>query len=155
MTADLPDAHLNAWRAVLNAHAGIVGQVEQALCAAGLPTLAWYDVLWALRRAPDQRLRMGELAEAVTLSRGGLTKLVDRIEAEGFLRREACSSDRRGYHAVLTPQGRALLRRMWPIYGSVLENMLVSALSDDEAAAIAEALGRVRQAPIDAPLASA
>jgi DNA-binding MarR family transcriptional regulator len=84
-----------------------------------------------------------ELAEAVTLSRGGLTKLVDRLEAGGLLRREACVTDRRGYHAVLTRQGQATLRRMWPVYADVLKEVFVPALGEDEAAAVAASLGRV------------
>jgi DNA-binding MarR family transcriptional regulator len=139
----LPDAHLDAWRALLNVHAAVVERVEHALSEAGLPPLTWYDVLWALRRAPQRRLRMGELAEAVTLSRGGLTKLVDRLEAGGLLRREACVTDRRGYHAVLTPRGQALLRRMWPVYVKVLKDVFVPALKEDEAAVIAASLGGV------------
>jgi DNA-binding MarR family transcriptional regulator len=139
----LPDAHLDAWRALLNVHAGVVERVEQALREADLPPLAWYDVLWALRRAPERRLRMGELADAVTLTRGGLTKLVDRLEDGGVLRREACVNDRRGYHAVLTPRGHALLRRMWPVYADVLKDVLVPTIGVDEAAAIAASLGRV------------
>jgi DNA-binding MarR family transcriptional regulator len=149
-TDRLPDAHLDAWRALLNVHAGVVERVEQALRDAGLPPLTWYDVLWALRRAPERRLRMGELAEAVTLSRGGLTKLVDRLEAGGFLRREACLTDRRGYHAVLTPRGQALLRRMWPVYADVLKDVFVPALGEDEADTIAASLGRVGESRIDA-----
>ena len=120
----------------------MIDVVERALRNAELPPLTWYDVLWALRSAPNRRLRMGELAESVTLSRGGLTKLVDRIEAEGLLRREACSSDRRGYDAVLTRSGADMLRRMWPVYAGVLQDEFVAVLSDEEAQHLAELLGR-------------
>ena len=48
----VPEPHLSAWRGVLNTHASVVGRVEEALADAGLPPLAWYDLLWALRRAP-------------------------------------------------------------------------------------------------------
>src|SRR5690349_6345210 len=112
----IAEAHLDAWRAVLNAHASVVGRVEQALAANGLPPLAWYDALWALRSAPDRRLRMAELAERLTVSRGGLTKLADRLEAAGLLRREPAGEDGRGLFAVLTDEGNTLLRRMWPVY---------------------------------------
>lgn len=152
MADRLPDVHLDAWRALLNVHAGVVERVEHALREAELPPLTWYDVLWALRRAPQRRLRMSELAEAVTLSRGGLTKLVDRLEADGLLRREACVTDRRGYHAVLTPRGQALLRRMWPVYADVLKDVFVPVLGEDEAAGIAASLGRVGESRIDEPV---
>ncbi|HYZ28763.1 MAG TPA: hypothetical protein VE570_06880, partial [Thermoleophilaceae bacterium] len=58
----IADDHLDAWRGVLNAHARLTAQIESALAAAGLPQLAWYDVLWALQSAPGKALRMGELA---------------------------------------------------------------------------------------------
>jgi len=66
-----------------------------------------------------------------------------REEAAGLLRREACASDRRGYHAVLTADGQALLRRMWPVYAGVLREALVATLEEEEAEALAEALGRL------------
>lgn len=143
MTTRVPEPHLEAWRGVLAAHASVVQRAERELREAGLPPLAWYDVLWTLRRAPERRLRMGELADAVTLSRGGLTKLVDRLEMAGLLHREACATDRRGYEAALTEEGERMLRRMWPVYARVLEEMIVSRLDADDAALVASALSRV------------
>jgi DNA-binding MarR family transcriptional regulator len=141
---DLPPAHLDAWRGVLNAHATVTREVERRLAAAELPSLSWYDVLWALRRAPGHSLRMLELARAVvTISPSGLTRLVDRIEAEGLLVRQPCATDRRGYEAALTPQGTAMLRKMWPVYAGVLEEYLVPGLDESEARAVAAGLGRV------------
>lgn len=143
MPAEIPDSHLGAWRALLNAHAALIERIEAALAEADLPPLAWYDVLWALRQAPGRRLRMGELARAVTISRGGLTKLVDRLEAAGLLERRACADDRRGYHAVSTADGQAMLRRMWPIYAGVLDDAFVGVLGTREAKAVAAALKKV------------
>jgi DNA-binding MarR family transcriptional regulator len=142
-SSTVPDTHLAAWRAVLNAHTSVVAHSEAALAAGGLPPLAWYDVLWALRRAPGRRLRMAELAASLTISRGGLTKLADRLEDAGLIRREPVGDDGRGLYAVLTPDGNALLRRMWPAYARVLRETFVSAMSGEEAAVIAAALGRV------------
>ena len=64
---------------------------------------------------------MKALAREVTLSRTGLTRLVDRIEREGFLRREPAAEDRRGAYVAITPEGIELLRRMWPVYERVLD----------------------------------
>lgn len=145
----MPEPHLTAWRALLNAHATLVARIETALKAAGLPPLTWYDALWAVRSAPGRRLRMAELADGVTLSRGGLTKLVDRLEAAGLLRRELAEDDRRGLYAVLTGDGNALLRRMWPVYARALRETFVAAVSPDEAAAIAAGLRAVGTAARD------
>jgi len=139
----VPDLHLSAWRGLLNAHAALVGRIETALADADLPPLTWYDVLWAIRRAPDRRLRMSELASGVTLSRGGLTKLVDRLEDAGLVRREIVDDDGRGLYAALTQEGDAMLRRMWPVYARVLRESFVGVLSAEEAETIGRGLGRV------------
>jgi DNA-binding MarR family transcriptional regulator len=143
VTAAVPETHLDAWRAVLNAHTSVVAHAEEALASAGLPPLAWYDVLWAIRRAPKRRIRMAELASSLTISRGGLTKLADRLEDAGVIRREPADDDGRGLYAVLTADGNTLLRRMWPIYSRALRETFVSAISSEEAALVAAALARV------------
>jgi DNA-binding MarR family transcriptional regulator len=142
----VPEPQLSAWRGVLNAHASVVARIERALADAGLPPLSWYDVLWALRSAPGRRARMGELAASLTISRGGLTKLADRLEDMGLLQREPAEQDGRGYYATLTDAGNQLLRRMWPIYSGVLRDTLVAAVTEEEAALIAAALQRVAEA---------
>ena len=129
----------------MNAHTSVVAHAEAALAAAGLPPLAWYDVLWAIRRAPKRRIRMAELASSLTISRGGLTKLADRLENAGLIRREPTDSDGRGLYAVLTAEGNTLLRRMWPVYSRALRETFVSAISNQEAALIAAALSRVKE----------
>ena len=144
MTSGVPETHLGAWRAILNAHTSVVAHAEDALAAAGLPPLAWYDVLWAIRGAPGRRIRMAELASRLTISRGGLTKLADRLENAGLIRREPADDDRRGLYAVLTAEGNTLLRRMWPVYARALRETIVMAISDQEAAQIAAALERLR-----------
>jgi DNA-binding MarR family transcriptional regulator len=134
---------------MLNAHASVLGRVEEALAAADLPPLAWYDVLWAVRRAPGKQARMADLADGLTLSRGGITKLVDRLEAAGLLRRERTEDDGRGFYAVLTDDGERMLRRMWPVYAGVLRETFVDALSEDEAGVIAAGLDRAKRTSIE------
>jgi DNA-binding MarR family transcriptional regulator len=106
---ELSPAELGAWRGLLRAHSVLVKALDAELQAVhGLP-LSSYEVLITLRAAPDRRLRMAELADRVILSRSGMTRLVDRLEREGLLERDKCSSDARGYFAVLTPKGEELL----------------------------------------------
>jgi DNA-binding MarR family transcriptional regulator len=139
-----PDPHhLAAWEAFVFAHAAVVDRLERELAAADTIPLAWYDVLVALSRAPERRLRLHELAREVVLSRSGLTRLVDRLEAAGLLRREACPTDRRGAYAVLTADGEAALRRTWPVYARGIAAHFGAHLSDGEAATLTAALGRV------------
>jgi DNA-binding MarR family transcriptional regulator len=142
VAARIPQAHLDAWRGVLNAHAAVIERAERALAETGLPPLAWYDVLWAVRRAPGRRARMAELAEGLTVSRGGLTKLADRLEGAGLLRREAADDDGRGVYAIITGAGEEMLRRMWDVYSRVLRETLVDAMDAGEAGTIAAGLER-------------
>ena len=120
MDTPVSEPQLEAWRALLGAHVAVVTRVEHALADAGLPPLSWYDVLWAVRESPRRRARLGELAAYLTISRGGMTKLVDRLERAGLLRREPSPDDRRGSYAVLTAAGEMMLKRMWPTYSAVL-----------------------------------
>lgn len=148
MSATIPDPHLGAWRGLLNAHAASVRAIELALRDAELPPLAWYDVLWALRRAPGRRLRMSELGDHVTISQSGLSRLVARIEAGGHLRRERADSDLRSMWATLAPSGEQLLQRMWSVYAAEIERLVVDVLDEDEARSLAESLGRIHAAAV-------
>ena len=138
----ISDDELSTWRAFLNAHATATASIEEDLRAAGRPPLAWYDVLWPLHRASGGRLRMGELSDEVVLSRTGMTRLVDRIEGAGLLRREPVPDDRRGAYAVITPAGERALRDMWPVYARGIRKHFLAAVAGD-AAAVRAALERV------------
>jgi DNA-binding MarR family transcriptional regulator len=133
----------SVWPSFLTAHAVLVEAIERRLAAAGQPPLGWYDVLWTLERAPDHRLRMSELADKVVLSRSNLTRLADRLEEAGLLRRERSDEDRRGAFAVLTAQGQAARRAMWPVYQAAIKELFESKLSEAEATVIGGALRRV------------
>jgi len=133
----------SVWALFLTAHAVLVEAIERRLAAADLPPLAWYDVLWGLERAPDQRLRMSELAQRVVLSRSNLTRLVDRLEDAGLVLRERSEEDRRGAYAVLTQAGRDMRRRMWPVYQSGIRQLFETQLSEAEADTVGQVLRRV------------
>ena len=136
--------HLEAWRAFLRAHAAVTWRIAEDLDRrAGALPLAWYDVLIALERAPERRLRMFELADAVVLSRANLTRLVDRLEAAGLLRRVPVPGDRRGAYAALTDNGRAALRRTWPLYAEAIEARFARLLGEDEARIVRSVFQRV------------
>lgn len=146
-SADIPEPYLSSWRTFLEAHAAAVDAAERALSAAGLPPLSWYDALWPLHQAPGRKLRMGQLSEqVVTISRTGLTRLVDRLEAAGAVRREPSPGDRRGTTVVITPQGSALLRRMWPVYAAQIRRTFCDVLADKDAVTLRDVLCRVRDA---------
>jgi DNA-binding MarR family transcriptional regulator len=142
MSPKLQKHQLDAWRALLRGQALLVEQVERDLAAAGLPPIGWYDVLTELDKAGG-RLRIHELADAVVLSRSGLSRLLDRLETAELLRREPCDDDRRGAYAVITPAGRRTLAEMWPVYERALAEHFAPQVGSDEARAIRSALDAV------------
>ena len=144
----LSELHLAAWRAFLNAHAAAVGRIERDLARAGgdLVPLSWYDVLIELLEAPGHRLRQRDLARAVVLTRSGISRLIDRLEAAGLVRREPNPADRRGDLVVLTPSGRAAVRRTWPAYARGIAEHFARHVQPDEARVLTTALERVRAA---------
>ncbi len=140
------ELHLSTWRAFLKAHATLINQINHDLVAAKRLPLFSYDVLIELYEAPQRRLRMHELAERVVLSRSGLTRLVDRLEAEGYLARDACESDRRGAYAVLTETGLEALRHAWPVYAQGIARYFAQWLTIEEALILESAFERMLQA---------
>ena len=108
--AALTRDQLAAWRSFLRAHATITRTLEAELVADQDLSLAAYDVLVQLAEAPGRQLRMTELAEAVLLSRSGVTRLVDRMERAGLVSRCRVASDGRGVAAELTEAGLSRLR---------------------------------------------
>src|SRR6201981_3004794 len=107
--------HGEAWGALTRTHAAISQRLQEALAAADFPPLPWYEVLATVAEAPEQRMKMGELAEALVITRGGLTKLVDRLIKAGLMERTFCDADRRVSYATLLPAGATLLREMRPV----------------------------------------
>lgn len=143
MSINLSKAHNLAWRKFLTAHVLLIEQIEQDLAQADLPSLSWYDVLFVLSEAPEHKLRLHELAQAVLLTRSNLTRLVDRLEVAGLIRREQCSSDRRGAFAVITDEGHKMLDRMWVVYGQGIEQYFACHLNTTEVKFLIKILNRI------------
>lgn len=131
------------WRNFLTARAAAVDRIEDDLADAGVLPLSWYDVILALYEAPERRLRMHELASAILVTRGGLTRLVARIEKAGLLRREPDPADKRGLYASLTAEGLEALRITWPVYARGIAEHFGRRLSDEEVEVLDRALCRI------------
>jgi DNA-binding MarR family transcriptional regulator len=136
--------HGDAWGALTRTHSAIVGRLQEALAAGDLPPLPWYEVLATVAEAPEERMRMGELAEALVITRGGLTKLVDRLIRAGLLERTFCETDRRVSYATLLPAGRDLLDEMRPVVIAELRTAFAANLSERQADELRGMLERVR-----------
>ena len=98
-----------AWHGLLRTHARLTRLLDAELEQRHGLSLPEYDVLVQLEAAAGGSLRMADLADAVLLTRSGVTRLVDRLERRGLVARKRCPSDARGMHALLTEDGRARL----------------------------------------------
>jgi DNA-binding MarR family transcriptional regulator len=136
--------HGEAWGALTRTHAAVTQRLGEALAQGDHPPLPWYEVLSAVAEAPEQRMRMGDLAEALVITRGGLTKLVDRLVKAGLLERTFCETDRRVSYATLLPAGQSLLAEMHPVIVGELEVAFSANLSVDKANELRETLDQVR-----------
>jgi len=142
MITKLTDTIIDGWASLMRTRQYLLDLVEADLKNAGLPPLGWYDVLLELKRAPQGRLRLNEIGARMLLEKSNLTRLIDRLEGEAYVTRKACDDDKRGAYAVITPAGRALQKRMWPVYAESIETHFASRLSQQEVTSL---LGLLRK----------
>jgi DNA-binding MarR family transcriptional regulator len=128
----LNEEELGAWRGLLRVHSALTKALDAELVHEhGLP-LSSYEVLLFLADSPEGQMRMSELADGVLLSRSGLTRLVDRMERDGLIRRERCEDDARGWFAAITPRGRELFTRARQTHLDGVRERFLSRFTRDE-----------------------
>lgn len=137
-----PDARV-AWHNLLQVSSRVVREFDNRLDLDHRISIREFDVLINLDNAPERRLRMTDLANAVMLSSGGLTRLVGRLEDRGLLQREPDPEDARAFHATLTDTGRARLAEARVTHDAVIEELLGARLSSQEVATLTRILARV------------
>lgn len=132
--------------------AGLLFETEAALvrrldgdlrAGAGMP-LATFEVLVRLGRSPGGRLRLAELSRQLSITTGGVTRLIDRIEAAGLLRRVPDPADRRSAFAQITDQGTEALHRALAVHLRALQRDLVDPLDPVAYRSLADALRVLR-----------
>ena len=128
----LDERELAAWRGFLRAHREVVAHLDEELQRSHDLPLSSYEVLIYLAEADGGRLRMGELAERLLLSRSGLTRLVDRLERRDLVVRERCKEDARGLFARITPAGRELFEAARPAHLDGVRRHYLSRLDEAE-----------------------
>jgi DNA-binding MarR family transcriptional regulator len=130
------DARLAPWRAFVRAHAQVSRRMDEDLRAEHGLSLQEYVALLFLAEAPDRRLRMGRLADALSLSKSGATRLIDRLVDDGLVARVSCSSDLRGAEAALTEPGLNRLRKAAPTHLRGIAEYFLSDIDGDDLAVI-------------------
>jgi DNA-binding MarR family transcriptional regulator len=131
-----------AWMSYVRTHTRLWERIEADMRRTSGLTMARYDVLAHLNMAGG-RLGLGELAEAIALSPSGLSKLLDRMDAAGLIRREADPSDARAAFAVITPRGRRVVKNARRRHHGLLRETVGSSLSDRDVADLARIMRRI------------
>ncbi len=107
-------------------------------------SIGWYEALLRLGRTPERRLPINELGEAMNLTSGGATRLVDRLEESGYVARVGCPTDRRVSWAELTDAGMAVVAEATEVHLADLDEHFTSHLDAAEMSALAKSLQKIR-----------
>jgi DNA-binding MarR family transcriptional regulator len=141
--AELSRRELAAWSGLLRTHARVLAQLDAELAAAHGLAVPEYEVLLVLSKNGDNLLRMSELADAALLTRSGMTRLVDRLERQGLVRRERCAADGRGTYAVITPEGAERFAEARPTHIAGVRRLFLDPLKKKDQRALGEAFDAV------------
>ncbi len=143
MESDSSPLQMAAWRGFLTAHVRLVSRLEEELASEADLALTWYEVLLLLREGRAGGLRMHELADSRLLSRSAATRLIDRMEAAGLVRRRASDADRRGTYVELSDKGFEVLRRAAPVHLRGIHEHFSEYLDDEEASVVERVTRRI------------
>lgn len=143
MTRRPEDTTIKAWARLVRAEQAIMSKIEGELKEAGLPPLAWYDVLLELSREPRRSLRPVELERRLLLAQYNASRLIDRLEKAGLVERQACPEDARGQFVALTQKGEEMQKQMWRTYGPAIERNVGGKLTAMETETLASLLGKL------------
>ena len=141
--ARLSKGELEAWRSYISTTRALTTALDLDLGEFGI-SLADYELLDGLAKAPESRMRMSELAEIALVSRSRLSHRMKVLEDEGWVARARCSEDKRGLFAVLTPKGKKLVTKIAPHYSRSIKERMMEILSASELAALEKIFSKVR-----------
>lgn len=139
------DPRLTAFGLLAEVFVGVSRKGEEQLAAFDLKPLE-FEVVIRLGRTPGGRLRMSDLAAQTHITTSGITRIVDRLEQDGLVRRVACPTDRRGSFAELTAAGQARLDALLPGHLEVLEEWFYGQLSEPARGELLASLRTIRDA---------
>jgi len=135
---------IDAWIELHRANRLLLEKVEKALKNNQLPPLDWYDVLLELSHEKENGLRQFEISKKVLLSKHNLSRLLDRLESQGFIVRHVCEEDGRGNRVKITIQGENTLKKMWPVYRESMHESFGRKLSKEELTQLTQTLSVIR-----------
>lgn len=135
-----------AWPVFLRTSVLVIDVLDRELRAAVGLQLTWFDVLAQLSKTSDGRMPMKQLAANILLSKSGITRLVDRMETAGLIRRDSCATDGRVVYATLTPQGRKIFREAAPLAFKGVEEHFARHVTQKEAESLVAILSKILRA---------
>ncbi|PWJ89814.1 DNA-binding MarR family transcriptional regulator [Mesorhizobium loti] len=138
---------IKAWARLMRVSRQLMESAEEALKAAGLSPLAWYDVLHELAEAGEGGLRPFQLIERTLFAQYSISRLLARLEADGLVEKLPVADDGRGQTIRITANGRETRRKMWAVYGRSIADLVGAKLSADELTMVSALLGRLRHPP--------
>ena len=141
-----------AWRALARAVLVVPRVLDSEMLASQGLNITEYNVLMNLSEAPDHALRMRELANFVSITVSGLTRVVERLSRQGLVERVRAESDGRGQVAVLTPAGLERLQQAWPSHLAAVRRHVMDHLADIDLDTFGEALERMGSAEVGPPV---
>ncbi|XVU25521.1 MarR family winged helix-turn-helix transcriptional regulator [Actinoplanes sp. CA-054009] len=145
MSTNLDDPRFTAFGLFAEAFTGLTNRFAAQFEEHRLSAVE-FEVLMRLARSPGHRLRMTDLAGQTSLSTSGVTRVVDRMDRDGLVVREACATDRRSSYAVITDLGRQRLDEVLPGHMELLQQWFIGQLSPDELDGLMTSLRRIRDA---------
>ncbi len=140
----LNDEEQRTWRAFLAATQLLTEELDRELQRDAHMPHTYYEILVALSEAPCRTLRMSQLAQRCLSSRSRLSHAVSRLEEAGWVRREACPTDRRGALAVLTDQGFCALEAAAPGHVEAVRRAVFDVLTPDQVRQLGEISATIR-----------
>ena len=136
----------DTWRLFLETFGLVLRNLERRIKDDKAIPATWFDVLLHLHEAPEGRLRIGELAETLVLTPSNATRLLDRLEEAGYIRREATPEDRRAVFIALTEEGKSAFMAALPGNRRRVEEVFIRHLNDKDFRALHRALSKVYEA---------
>jgi len=144
IAAAVDDPRIRTVGLLIEAHARLMRDLDRRLRADTGVTLQTLEVLLRIGRSDEGWIPMSQLADTVALTSGGITRLVDRLEAEGLVARHRCMSDGRVVRLQLTEAGIDTLRRALAVHRSHLDDEVVAPLRDLDVGALERGLEALR-----------
>ncbi len=134
MEKQLGPKQLKSWEILITAQARVLWNIEKDLSNRdGVLPLHWYDVLLVLKSAPTGKMRLNEIADKIVTSRSALTRSIDKLVSEGYIKKSKADEDGRGLYAAITEKGRAAQKYSWSFYRNSIQENFGKFLTNDEA----------------------